>query len=319
MRELDAAKDTVSLWTKLHQQLQDLSAHLELAEEAKDENEEKEVSKELEKLERELIDLELRALLSGQHDRSNAIITVHAGAGGTEAADWADMLLRMYTRWIERKGFQLEITDYLPGDGAGLRHVTGIVKGPYAFGYLQAEMGVHRLVRISPFDANARRHTSFASVDVIPEIDDEIKIEIKDVDLKVDTYRSGGAGGQHDNKTDSAVRLTHIPTGIIVACQIERSQIKNRERAMKILKARLYDYEQEKQRAALEKHFDERGQIAWGNQIRSYVFMPYQLVKDLRTDHETGNVQAVMDGELDPFIKAYLDWKTTKKDATIPR
>lgn len=317
MRELDAAKDSVALWTKLHAHHQDLTAHLDLAEEAKDESEEKEVATNLEKLEKELVQLELRSLLSGQHDNANAIITIHAGAGGTEAADWADMLLRMYTRWIERKGFQFEVTDFQPGEGVGVRHVMGIVKGPYAYGFLKAEGGVHRLVRISPFDANARRHTSFASVDVIPEIDDEIKIDIKEADLKIDTYRSGGAGGQHVNKTDSAVRITHIPTNIIVACQIERSQIKNRERAMKILKAKLYDYEQEKQRAALEKHFDERGQIAWGNQIRSYVFMPYQLVKDLRTDYETGNVQAVMDGELDGFIKAYLDWKTTKKDASI--
>jgi peptide chain release factor 2 len=317
MRELDSAKGTVDLWTRLHQNVQDVTAHLDLAEEAKDENEEKEVGKTIDKLVTELSDLELRSLLSGPHDNSSAIITIHAGAGGTEAADWADMLLRMYTRWIERHGFQLEITDYLPGEGAGVRHVMAIVKGPYAYGYLQAEMGVHRLVRISPFDSNARRHTSFASVDVIPEIDDEIKIEIKEADLKIDTYRSGGAGGQHVNKTDSAVRLTHLPTGIIVACQRERSQIKNKEVAMKVLKAKLYDYEQEKQRAALEKHFDERGQIAWGNQIRSYVFMPYQLVKDLRSDHETGNIQAVMDGELDPFIKAFLDWKTTKKDATL--
>lgn len=319
MRALDGAKGTVELWTKLHQHVQDVGAHLDLAEEAKDETEEKEVSKQIEKLNTELTELELRSLLSGPHDNSNAIITIHAGAGGTEAADWADMLLRMYTRWIERKGFQIEITDYLPGEGAGVRHVMAIVKGPYAYGHLQAEMGVHRLVRISPFDANARRHTSFASVDVIPEIDEEIKIEIKDADLKIDTYRSSGAGGQHVNKTDSAVRITHIPSGIIVACQRERSQIKNREVAMKVLKAKLYDFEQEKQRAALEKHFDERGQIAWGNQIRSYVFMPYQLVKDLRTEHETGNVQAVMDGELDGFIKSYLDWKTTKKDATLPQ
>jgi peptide chain release factor 2 len=214
---------------------------------------------------------------------------------------------------------ELEILDILPGEGAGVRRVTALIKGPFAYGLLQAESGVHRLVRISPFDANARRHTSFASCDVIPEIDDDIQIDIKEADLKVDTYRSGGAGGQHVNKTESAIRITHIPSGIIVACQQERSQIKNRAMAMKILKSKLYDFEQEKQRSALEKHYDERGQIAWGHQIRSYVFMPYQLVKDLRTDYETGNVEAVMNGELDPFIKSFLDWKTTKKDATLPK
>ncbi len=266
-----------------------------------------------------MADLEIRALLGGPHDRSNAILTVHAGAGGTEAADWAQILFRMYSRWVERKGMAMEVIDVLPGEGAGLRRVTAMVRGPYAYGLLKAEMGVHRLVRISPFDANARRHTSFASCDVIPEIEDDVEIEIREADLRIDTYRSSGAGGQHVNKTDSAVRITHLPSGIVVACQQERSQIKNRATAMKILKAKLYDYEQEKKRAALEKHYDERGQIAWGNQIRSYVFMPYQLVKDLRTDHETGNVQAVLDGDLDPFIKAYLDWKATGKDATLPQ
>lgn len=318
MRELTSAKDTVKLWNQLNQELQDLTAHLELSEEAGDENEEKEVEKGLSNLKTRLSDLEIRALLNGPHDFSNAILTIHAGAGGTEAADWADMLFRMYSRWVERKGMSMEIADILPGEGAGIRRVTLIVKGPYAYGLLAAEMGVHRLVRISPFDANARRHTSFASLDIIPEIDDEIEIDIKESDLRIDTYRSSGAGGQHVNKTDSAVRLTHIPTGLVVACQNERSQIKNRSKAMSLLKAKLYDLEQEKQRAALEKHYDERGQIAWGHQIRSYVFMPYQLVKDLRTDQETGNVQSVLDGEIDPFIKAFLDWKATKKDATLP-
>ena len=318
MRNLDAAKDALKTWNDLHSRLQDLSAHLELAEEAKDENEEKEVSKGLDQLQKNLNELEIRALLNGPHDNSDAILTLHAGAGGTEAADWADMLLRMYTRWVEKKGMKMEISDYIPGDGAGLRSVTAVVRGTYAYGLLKAEMGVHRLVRISPFDSNARRHTSFASLDVIPEIDDDIVIDIKEADLKVDTYRSSGAGGQHVNKTESAIRITHIPTGVVVACQQERSQIKNREFAMKILKSKLFDLEQEKQRAALEKHYDERGQIAWGHQIRSYVFMPYQLVKDLRSNYETGNIEAVMDGELDPFIKAYLDWKATKKDATLP-
>jgi peptide chain release factor 2 len=227
------------------------------------------------------------------------------------------MLLRMYTRWAERKGFTIDIVDYLEGDGAGVKRVTAIIKGPYAFGLLKAESGVHRLVRISPFDANARRHTSFASADVIPELDDTAEVAVQEADLRIDTYRSSGAGGQHVNKTDSAVRITHIPTGVVVACQKERSQIKNRAMAMSILKSKLFELEKEKQRAAMEKHYDDRGDIAWGYQIRSYVFMPYQLVKDLRTDYETGNISAVMDGELDPFIKAYLDWKTTRKDASI--
>lgn len=282
-------------------------------------SEENEIAQGIEKLAKNLSELEIKALLNGPFDKSNAIFTIHAGAGGTEACDWADMLLRMYTRWAERKGYSLDITDYLPGDGAGIKRVMGIIKGEFAYGLMKAEMGVHRLVRISPFDSNARRHTSFASCDVIPEIAEEINVEIKESDLRIDTYRSSGAGGQHVNKTDSAVRLTHIPTGVVVSCQNERSQIKNRAKAMSILKAKLYDLEQEKQRAALEKHYDERGEIGWGNQIRSYVFMPYQLVKDLRTDFESGNVQAVMDGEIDGFIKSYLDWKATKKDATLQK
>lgn len=312
MRDLDAARDTVKTWESLSQSVSDLLAHLDLAEEAKDEAEEREVASGVETLKKSVSELEIKALLSGPHDRSHAIVTVHAGAGGTEAADWAEMLYRMYSRWAERKGFTVDVMDFLPGEGAGLRRITAVIKGTYAYGLLKAEMGVHRLVRISPFDANARRHTSFVSCDVIPEIEDDIEIEIREADLKVDTYRASGAGGQHVNKTESAIRITHVPSGIIVACQRERSQIKNRELAMKLLKAKLYDLEQEKKRASIEKHYDERGDIAWGNQIRSYVFMPYQLVKDLRTDHETSQIDAVMDGDLDPFIKAYLDWNTTK-------
>jgi peptide chain release factor 2 len=318
MRELDTAKSGLSTWNRVNQSVEDATTHLDLAEEAKDENEEKEVSRSLDALEKEIAALEIRALLNGPYDNSEAIVTIHAGAGGTEAADWADMLFRMYTRWAERKGLPFEVTEYLAGDGAGVKRVTAVLKGSFAYGLMKAEMGVHRLVRISPFDSNARRHTSFASIDVIPQIEDDIDIEIKDADLKIDTYRSSGAGGQHVNKTESAIRITHIPSGVIVACQQERSQVKNREVAMKMLKSRLFDLEQERKRAALEKHYDERGQIAWGHQIRSYVFMPYQLVKDLRTDFETSNVQGVMDGDLDPFIKAYLDWKATKKDATLP-
>jgi len=318
MQNLNSAKDAIDLWTQLKKTLDDLEAHLDLAIEASDTKEEIEVSQGLANLEKQVRDLEIRALLNEPHDNLNAILTVHAGAGGTEACDWADMLLRMYMRWTERKGFTFSVTDIIPGEEAGVRRVTAIVSGPHAYGLLKAEVGVHRLVRISPFDSNARRHTSFASCDVIPEIEEDIEIAVNEADLRVDTYRSSGAGGQHVNKTDSAVRLTHLPTGVVVACQRERSQIKNRALAMKILKAKLYELELEKQRAALEKHYDEKGDIAWGNQIRSYVFMPYQLVKDLRTNFETGNVQAVLDGELDPFIKAYLDWKTTKKDAMIP-
>ncbi len=318
MRDLTSAKEALKTWNDLSTHLQDLSTHLDLAEEAADENEEKEVASGLGKLQQTLSDLEIRALLNGPHDNSDAIMTLHSGAGGTEAADWAQMLFRMYTRWAERKGMQLEVTDFLEGDGAGLKRVMAVIRGPYAYGLLKAEAGVHRLVRISPFDSNARRHTSFAALDVIPEIDDDINIEVKDADLKIDTYRSSGAGGQHVNKTESAVRITHVPSGIVVACQQERSQIKNRETAMRILKSKLFDLEQEKKRAALEKHYDERGQIAWGHQIRSYVFMPYQLVKEERFDFKTSQVQEVLDGGIDPFIKAYLDWKATNKDATLP-
>ena len=314
MKELNACKESVSTLNKITTSLSDLTTLLSLATEANDSSEINEVQNGISVLESEIKALEIRSLLNQPHDNSNAIITLHSGAGGTEACDWADMLLRMYMRWAERKNLKFSITDILPGDEAGIKRVTGIVSGPFAYGLLKAEMGVHRLVRISPFDSNARRHTSFASCDVIPEIDDEINISINEADLRVDTFRSSGAGGQHVNKTDSAVRLTHMPSGIVVSCQQERSQIKNRSTAMKVLKAKLYEREREKQRQAIEKHYDERGDIAWGNQIRSYVFMPYQLVKDMRSNFETGNVEGVINGDLDPFIKAFLDWKTTKSD-----
>ena len=312
MSELASLKGTVSRWKELSAAAADLSAHWDLAAEAQDVSEAGEIERGLEELSRKLAALELESMLSGEHDRANAIVSLHSGAGGPEACDWTEMLLRMIHRWADSKGFQTEITDILPGEEAGVKSVTFLVKGDFAYGYLKSEIGVHRLVRISPFDSNKRRHTSFASCDVIPEIEEEIVIDIKESDLRIDTYRASGHGGQHVNKTDSAVRITHLPTGAMVACQMERSQLKNRVMAMKLLRAKLYDLEQEKKRASLEKHYDDKGDIAWGNQIRSYVFMPYQMVKDLRTGHETGNIQAVMDGELDPFMRAFLSFKGKK-------
>jgi len=264
-------------------------------------------------LDAKLHQVEREAKLSETTDRDDALVTIHAGAGGTEACDWAEMLTRMYQRYSERKGFTVEVTDILMGEQAGIKSVTFFVRGAFAYGFLKGEAGVHRLVRISPFDANKRRHTSFASVDVLPDIQNEVVIDIKESDLRIDTYRAHGAGGQHINKTDSAVRITHLPTGVVVACQNQRSQIKNREKAMQILKIRLYELEQEKHRAAMEKRYDEKGDIAWGNQIRSYVFMPYQLVKDHRTGYEFSQVDKVMDGELDAFVDAYLEKKANER------
>ena len=272
-----------------------------------------EIAQKIEILENDLGKLDFRVKFIHPEDKNNAIVTLHAGAGGTEACDWCEILLRMYRRWAEKKGYRTTITDILPGEEAGIKSITFLVQGEYAYGYLKSEIGVHRLVRISPFDANKRRHTSFASCDVIPEIEEEIKTEIKNEDLRIDTFRASGHGGQHLQKTDSAVRVTHLPTGIVVQCQNERSQYKNKVTALKVLKARLYELEQEKKRLALEKHYDEKGEIAWGNQIRSYIFMPYQMVKDHRSGFETGNIDPVMDGELDQFIQAYLDWQIRKK------
>lgn len=270
----------------------------------------KEVGELLEKAEESFGRLELQSLLTGPLDHCNAYLSLHAGAGGTESCDWASMLYRMYQRYCERVQYEVELVDIAPGDEAGLTSVTFNVKGPNAYGFLKAERGVHRLVRISPFDSNSRRHTSFVSLDVVAELNDEIDIEIKEEDLDINTYRSGGSGGQHVNKTDSAIRIRHIPTGIVVACQAERSQHKNRARAMSVLKAKLYEYEQDRKRATMEKFYGEKGAIAWGSQIRSYVLQPYTMVKDLRTGVQTGNTQAVLDGDIEKFIDGWLKWNS---------
>jgi peptide chain release factor 2 len=262
------------------------------------------------KEENALNDLELRVLLSNARDRNNAIISIHSGAGGTESQDWAEMLFRMYTRWLEKKRFQIKVVDLLAGQEAGIKSVSFMAIGPYAYGYLKGESGVHRLVRISPFDASGRRHTSFASVFVYPEVDETIHVEIDEKDLRIDTFRSSGAGGQHVNVTDSAVRITHLPTDIVVQCQNERSQHQNKEMAMKILRSRLYELKLEEQQKELDQMHKGKKEIAWGSQIRSYVFQPYQLIKDHRTGVEIGNVNAVMDGEIDSFVEAYLRWQS---------
>lgn len=289
--------------------LEDLKTLAELVQEAEDgsaDAELEEINETAHALLAEVDELEIASFLTGPMDKANAIMTIKAGAGGTEACDWADMLFRMYTRWAESRGYKVEVDDVQDGEGAGISTASFRIEGPNAYGYAKAERGVHRLVRISPFDSNARRHTSFCAVDVVAELDDDVDVEIKDEDLRVDVYRSSGKGGQHVNKTESAVRLTHLPTGIVVACQRERSQHKNRDVAMKILKARVYEKMQDEKRAEMEKFYGEKGEIGWGNQIRSYVFQPYQMVKDLRTGVETGGVDGVMDGEIDPFINAWL-------------
>lgn len=306
VRTLAGLRDKVVSINRLSRDLEDLEVLLELGEEEDDEPLAVELQNGLRSLQKRVEETELQLMLSGPHDRNNAILALHAGAGGTEAQDWVEMLVRMFSRWSEQHGYHLEVMDMLPGDEAGTKSATLLISGPNAFGYLKAEKGVHRLVRISPFDAAGRRHTSFASVDVLPEVEDDAEVAINPDELRIDTYRSGGAGGQHVNKTDSAVRITHLPSGIVVQCQSERSQLSNRAAAMKLLKAKLLDQEQRKKEQELAAMRGDQQDIAWGSQIRSYVFHPYSLVKDHRTGVEIGNVSAVMDGELDPFITAYL-------------
>ncbi|HHY36234.1 MAG TPA: peptide chain release factor 2 [Firmicutes bacterium] len=307
MQELTRHRDAVQGFRQVEKELEELEVLAQLGEEEGDQETLGEVAAALEGLQARVERMELAALLHGDYDGHNAIVALHAGAGGTEAQDWVGMLLRMYTRWAEDNGFQVEVLDLLPGEEAGVKSATILVSGENAYGYLKGEMGVHRLVRISPFDASGRRHTSFAAVEVLPEVkDDELEVEIKPQDLRIDTFRASGAGGQHVNKTDSAVRITHLPTGIVVTCQGERSQHANRARAMKILQARLFERERRARESELDQLRGEQQEIAWGSQIRSYVFQPYKLVKDHRTGVEVGNAEGVMDGNLDPFIFAYL-------------
>ena len=308
-QELADLKGSVDKYKALREKYDDAATLLEMGLEEKDESMEADVKAELDAIADGLEALQLEVLLSAPYDTNNAILTLHAGAGGTEAQDWTQMLLRMYGRWAERHGFAVETADLLPGDEAGVKSATLFIKGHNAYGFLKSEKGIHRLVRISPFDAQARRHTSFSACDIMPEIDDNVDVNINMSDVRVDTYRASGAGGQHINKTSSAVRMTHEPTGIVVQCQNERSQLQNREQCLKMLRAKLFELEMEKKEAELAKLEGDQQKIEWGSQIRSYVFQPYTMVKDHRTGCEMGNVQAVMDGELDPFIRAYLSAK----------
>jgi peptide chain release factor 2 len=306
LQKIKSLKSKVEKFQKLNALWEDLATLNELGMEEEDESIIPEVGEGIEELRKGLEELRLETLLTGQYDKNNAILTLHAGAGGTEAQDWVEMLLRMFTRWAEKKGFTVRTLDFLAGDDAGIKSVTIQISGENAYGYMKSEKGVHRLVRISPFDASGRRHTSFASVDVMPELDDDIQVDIDPEDLRVDTYRASGAGGQHINKTESAVRITHIPTGVVVACQTERSQFQNRDTAMKMLKAKLLELKEREKKEKIEDLKGVQMDIAWGSQIRSYVFCPYTLVKDHRTNYEEGNVNAVMDGEIDSFINSYL-------------
>ena len=306
MQKIKGLRDKIARYRELKSLWDDLKTLVELAIEEDDESVLDEVKTNYKKLTSDLENMKLETLLSGKYDKNNAIITLHAGAGGTEAQDWCEMLYRMYTHWAERRGYSVETLDFLDGEEAGLKSITFLVEGLNAYGYAKCEKGVHRLVRISPFDSAARRHTSFASCEVMPEIDDDIEVDINPENLRVDTYRSSGAGGQHINKTESAIRITHIPTGVVVTCQNERSQHKNRETAMKMLKSKLIEIAEREQKEKIEDLKGVQMEIGWGSQIRSYVFHPYTMVKDHRTNYEVGNINAVMDGDIDGFINAYL-------------
>jgi len=308
---MNILKETVKKFENLENAFEDIKILVEFYESG-DESVGEELNQAYKTLFRDIDNFNTELLLDGPYDNLNAIVTVHSGAGGTEACDWAEMLFRMFTRWVNKTGYKFTVLDFLDGDGAGYKSITFLVEGEHAYGYLKAEKGVHRLVRISPFDANKKRHTSFASVDVMPEVDDNIEVIINAGDLRIDTYRASGAGGQHVNMTDSAVRITHLPTNIVVTCQNERSQLKNKDSAMKVLKSKLFEVELKKKEEDLKKIQGEQSDISWGNQIRSYVFQPYTLVKDHRMNFEVGNVQGVMDGEIDGFIAAYLKWSKNK-------
>ena len=309
LKQINQIKSKIEFYKKIENNLNSVIEMNSLLEQEKEESLEEELKKSIKQLEKEIEKLEIDTLLSGKYDSNNAILNIHPGAGGTESCDWAQMLYRMYTRWALDNGYNVKELDYLDGEEAGLKSVTFLVEGSYAYGYLKGEMGVHRLVRISPFDSGGRRHTSFASLEVLPEITEDIEIDINPDDLRVDTYRASGAGGQHVNKTSSAVRITHIPTNIVVSCQSERSQIQNRETAMKMLKSKLLDLKEKEHKDKIEDLKGNQMEIAWGSQIRSYVFCPYTMVKDHRTNYEVGNIQAIMDGDLNDFMNAYLKMK----------
>ena len=309
LKQINQIKSKIEFYKKIENNLNSVIEMNSLLEQEKEESLEEELKKSIKQLEKEIEKLEIDTLLSGKYDSNNAILNIHPGAGGTESCDWAQMLYRMYTRWALDNNYNVKELDYLDGEEAGLKSVTFLVEGSYAYGYLKGEMGVHRLVRISPFDSGGRRHTSFASLEVLPEITEDIEIDINPDDLRVDTYRASGAGGQHVNKTSSAVRITHIPTNIVVSCQSERSQIQNRETAMKMLKSKLLDLKEKEHKDKIEDLKGNQMEIAWGSQIRSYVFCPYTMVKDHRTNYEVGNIQAVMDGDLNDFMNAYLKMK----------